>query len=150
MVLRRNPFSSARSKDAKTGEGSNSNNTPRYYEDYASQRASSMGGSKIELGLRKPKPKLRDDLGFTIIEDDSQENILQGLGEDKREEAGACSSSTVVVVDPVFVPDDKTTDQPRPSAAAAGGIVRTDVVRVSFGEKGERGDESGSRSWDIV
>ncbi|KAF6827702.1 integral membrane protein [Colletotrichum musicola] len=160
MALRRNPFSSFRSKNTQdSSPNSNNNNTPQYYEDYASQRASSMGGSRIELGLRKPKPKLRDDLGFTIIEDESQENILSQM-EDKREEAGGSVTNvaegtgfcaSVADGGPVFVSDgdaDETaTAQPRP---AGGGIVRTDVVRVEFGEKGETGDESGSRSWDIV
>ncbi|KAF5521748.1 hypothetical protein CGCA056_v007320 [Colletotrichum aenigma] len=121
LILRRNPFSTAKNTTEET---------PKFYEDYASQRES-RGGSKIELGQRKPRPKPRDDLGFTIMEDDSQENILP---ECKRP-APACMSYR-----------HETT----PPQSADGGIVRTDVVCVSFEDRGPLGEKLASSKWDIV
>ncbi|EQB55852.1 integral membrane protein [Colletotrichum gloeosporioides Cg-14] len=121
LILRRNPFSTAKNTTEET---------PKFYEDYASQRGS-RGGSKIELGQRKPRPKPRDDLGFTIIEDDSQENILP-----------ECKRPA-----PAFMSDRNETTPPQ---SADGGIVRTDVVCVSFEDRGTPGEKSASSKWDIV
>ncbi|KAI8300780.1 hypothetical protein K4K59_001352 [Colletotrichum sp. SAR11_240] len=121
LILRRNPFSTAKNTTEET---------PKFYEDYASQRES-RGGSKIELGQRKPRPKPRDDLGFTIMEDDSQENILP-----------ECKRPA-----PAFMSDRHETTPPQ---SADGGIVRTDVVCVSFEDRGPLGEKLASSKWDIV
>lgn len=64
-ILRRNPFSSgSRSKSYKY--------TDRHYAGISDQKS-----GVYELGQRKPKSKVRDDLGLTVLPDDgSQEEIL--------------------------------------------------------------------------
>jgi hypothetical protein len=151
MVVHRGPWSSRRtggssgggrsgSGGGKSGSGAggasgSKKSAPRFYEDY------SQNG--IELGQRKPKSKLRDDLGFTVVEGDdggnsSQENILATVGHRANGSAG-----TVVVVDEekgievthssaAAATTTTAPSPPQPQGAAAHGIMRTDVVAISY------------------
>ncbi|KAJ9143879.1 Integral membrane protein [Pleurostoma richardsiae] len=121
IILRRNPFSS--NKDSKK--------SPRYYEDYTSQSKSRGGG--IELGQRKPKSKIRDDLGLTIVDDDSQENILTPQPE-KSSDSFVASGTGVR----------------RTSHPAEGQIVRTDVVTVSYEAPGQGHTRNTSQGWRVM
>ncbi|KAK2037188.1 integral membrane protein [Colletotrichum somersetense] len=65
VVMRRNPFSSARRSNIKN----------KYYK-YDDSRSNGRTGG-IELGQQKPRVKPKDELGLTTFADDnSQENIL--------------------------------------------------------------------------
>ncbi|OHE92499.1 integral membrane protein [Colletotrichum orchidophilum] len=125
LILKRNPFTSARGskltvKSSDHTESSPSNNRP------------SRGGGKhdYELGQRKPKARPRDDLGFTIIEGDSQENIMCGEGTSRTQTAASNASQS--------------------SQLEEGKIVRTDEVTISYDEKSHAGETSASDRWRPV
>ncbi|OHW91991.1 integral membrane protein [Colletotrichum incanum] len=109
LILRRNPFSSA--KGSKE---------PQYFEYYSSK--SNSRGDRIELGQRKPKVKPRDDLGLTIEDGDSQENILAS-----NNQTPAANS--------------------HPGNLE---IVRTDIVTVSYEELGQGRGNTSSQRWKPV
>lgn len=115
LIMRRNPFSSNKS----------TKRTPRYFEDYST-------GSKAgyELGQRKPKSKLRDELGLTIVKDDSQEDILSGNENNHHNQIG---------------PGDSTGRLTKP---ADGVIVRTDVVTVRYSQQHE--NQPSTERWGAV
>ncbi|KAL0932194.1 uncharacterized protein CTRU02_213147 [Colletotrichum truncatum] len=120
VILRRSPFSTARSALEET---------PKSDDNFVPKRESDVGG-RIELGQRRPKPKLRDNLGLTIMEDDSKENIL-------------VQENTT----PVIMSDKDETTQPQPTTW---GITRTDVVCVSFEDRSKLSEKPASAKWDIV
>ncbi|KEZ43285.1 hypothetical protein SAPIO_CDS4726 [Scedosporium apiospermum] len=115
LIMRRNPFSSNKS----------TKRTPRYFEDYST-------GSKAgyELGQRKPKSKLRDELGLTIVKDDSQEDILSGNENNHHNQIG---------------PGDSTGRLTKP---VDGVIVRTDVVTVRYSQQHE--NQPSTERWGAV
>ncbi|TDZ24157.1 hypothetical protein Cob_v003393 [Colletotrichum orbiculare MAFF 240422] len=119
LAMRRNPFSSAEE----------SKQTPKYYEDCSSRR-DSRGGSHIELGQRRPRPKPRDDLGLTIMEGDSQEEILPGA---KRSSPVGSSRGA----------------EGAQAQSRHGDIIRTDVVCVSYEKKSPLGENLASNRWNI-
>lgn len=126
LILRRNPFSSARA--SRPTAKSSDNNTGSAPSNYRPSRV--YGNYEYELGQRKAKPKPKDDLGFTIIEGDSQENIMSTGGRSRAQTATSIGSQT-------SQPED-------------GRIVRTDVVTVSYDEKGRAGETSASKRWRPV
>ncbi|KAK1498228.1 integral membrane protein [Colletotrichum tamarilloi] len=130
LILRRNPFSSSKG----------SKQTPQYYEDYGSQsKSKSRGGGGIELGQRKPKVKPKDELGLTIVEGDSQENILTPANDSNQ---GISASSNA----PTLTSRQSDSSQ-RPSD---GKIIRTDFVSVTYEEQGPVRDISASSRWRAV
>ncbi|EXF73516.1 integral membrane protein [Colletotrichum fioriniae PJ7] len=126
LILKRNPFSSARA--SRPTAKSSDNNTGSAPSNYRPSRV--YGNYEYELGQRKVKPKPKDDLGFTIIEGDSQENIMSTGGRSRAQTATSIGSQT-------SQPED-------------GRIVRTDVVTVSYDEKGRAGETSASKRWRPV
>ncbi|KAL0780804.1 hypothetical protein CaCOL14_002139 [Colletotrichum acutatum] len=129
LILRRNPFSSAKG----------SKQTPQYYDDYGSQsKSKSRGGGGIELGQRKPKVKPKDELGLTIVEGDSQENILTPTTNDQ----GMSASSAA----PTLTSRQSDSSQ-RPFD---GKIIRTDFVSVTYEEQGPVRDITASSRWRAV
>ncbi|EXF74539.1 integral membrane protein [Colletotrichum fioriniae PJ7] len=130
LILRRNPFSSA--KDSKQ--------TPKYYEDYSSQSKSrSRGGGGIELGQRKPKVKPKDELGLTIVEGDSQENILTPTSATNQDMFASSEAPTLISV--------QNDANQRP---ADGKIMRTDLVSITYEEQGPAHDTSASSRWKAI
>ncbi|KAF4783148.1 integral membrane protein [Colletotrichum scovillei] len=126
LILKRNPFSSARA--SRPTAKSSDNNTGSAPSNYRPSRV--YGNYEYELGQRKARPKPRDDLGFTIVEGNSQENIVSGEGRSRAQTATSIGSQ-------YSQPDD-------------GRIVRTDVVTVSYDEKGRAGGTSASKRWRPV
>ncbi|KAG7062682.1 integral membrane protein [Colletotrichum scovillei] len=130
LILRRNPFSSA--KDSKQ--------TPQYYEDYSSHSKSrSRGGGNIELGQRKPKVKPKDDLGLTIVEGDSQENILTPTT-DSNQDISASSEA----------PNLTSAQSDANQRPADGKIIRTDFVSITYEQQGPIHDTSASSRWKAI
>ncbi|KAJ0322252.1 hypothetical protein COL5a_008861 [Colletotrichum fioriniae] len=130
LILRRNPFSSA--KDSKQ--------TPQYYEDYSSHSKSrSRGGGGIELGQRKPKVKPKDELGLTIVEGDSQENILTPTSDTNQDMFASSEAPTLISV--------QNDANQRP---ADGKIMRTDLVSITYEEQGPAHDTSASSRWKAI
>ncbi|KXH49458.1 integral membrane protein [Colletotrichum simmondsii] len=126
LILKRNPFSSARaSRPTAKSSDNNSGSAP---SNYRPSRV--YGNYEYELGQRKARPKPRDDLGFTIVEGDSQENIVSGKGRSRAQTATSIGSQ-------YSQPDD-------------GRIVRTDVVTVSYDDKGQAVETSASKRWRPV
>ncbi|KAK1486321.1 uncharacterized protein CCOS01_12464 [Colletotrichum costaricense] len=126
LILKRNPFSSARA--SRPTAKSSDNNTGSAPSNYRPSRV--YGNYEYELGQRKAKPKPRDDLGFTIVEGESQENIVFGEGRSRAQTATSIGSHS-------SQPED-------------GRIVRTDVVTVSYDENGRAGETSASKRWRPV
>ncbi|UQC78909.1 uncharacterized protein CLUP02_04388 [Colletotrichum lupini] len=126
LILKRNPFSSARA--SRPTAKSSDNNTGSAPSNYRPSRV--YGNYEYELGQRKAKPKPRDDLGFTIVEGESQENIVFGEGRSRAQTATSIGSQS-------SKPED-------------GRIVRTDVVTVSYDENGRAGETSASKRWRPV
>ncbi|KXH57985.1 integral membrane protein [Colletotrichum salicis] len=113
LILRRNPFNSAKG----------SKQTPQYYEDYGSQsKSKSRGGGGIKLSQRKPKVKPKDDLGLTIVEGDSQENILTPTTDSNH-------GMSVLSGAPTLTSRQSDSSQ----HPADGKIIRTDFVRARTG-----------------
>ncbi|KAK1705051.1 integral membrane protein [Colletotrichum lupini] len=130
LILRRNPFSSAKG----------SKQTPQYYEDYGSQsKSKSRGGGGIELGQRKPKIKPKDELGLTIVEGDSQENILTPATDSNQGISASLNAPTLT--------SRQSDSSQRPSD---GKIIRTDFVSVTYEEQGPVRDISASSRWRAV
>ncbi|KXH61558.1 integral membrane protein [Colletotrichum nymphaeae SA-01] len=130
LILRRNPFSSA--KDSKQ--------TPQYYEDYSSHSKSrSRGGGGIELGQRKPKVKPKDDLGLTIVEGDSQENILTPTT-DSNQDISASSEA------PTLTSAQSDANQ----SPADGKIIQTDFVSITYEQQGPIHDTLASSRWKAI
>ncbi|KAL0943430.1 uncharacterized protein CTRU02_201316 [Colletotrichum truncatum] len=130
LILRRNPFSSAKG----------SKQTPQYYEDYGSQsKSKSRGGGNIELGQRKPKSKPKDDLGLTIVESDSQENILTPPINQNHQ-------TSVSLGAPTFRSNRSDSSQ----HSADGKIIRTDLVSITYEEQGQVHNTSTSNGWKAV
>ncbi|KAK1505117.1 integral membrane protein [Colletotrichum abscissum] len=131
LILRRNPFSSAKG----------SKQTPQYYEDYGSQSKSKSrgGGGGIELGQRKPKIKPKDELGLTIVEGDSQENILTPATDSNQGISASLNAPTLT--------SRQSDSSQRPSD---GKIIRTDFVSVTYEEQGPVRDVSASSRWRAV
>ncbi|KAI3530439.1 integral membrane protein [Colletotrichum filicis] len=126
LILKRNPFSSARA--SRPTAKSSDNNTGSAPSNYRPSRV--YGNYEYELGQRKAKPKPRDDLGFTIVEGESQENIVFGESRSRAQTATSIGSQS-------SKPED-------------GRIVRTDVVTVSYDENGRAGETSASKRWRPV
>ncbi|KAK1545901.1 integral membrane protein [Colletotrichum paranaense] len=126
LILKRNPFSSARA--SRPTAKSSDNNTGSAPSNYRPSRV--YGNYEYELGQRKAKPKPRDDLGFTIVEGESQENIVFGEGRSRAQTATSIGSQC--------------------SQPEEGRIVRTDVVTVSYNENGRAGETSASKRWRPV
>ncbi|KAK1704369.1 integral membrane protein [Colletotrichum lupini] len=126
LILKRNPFSSARA--SRPTAKSSDNNTGSAPSNYRPSHV--YGNYEYELGQRKAKPKPRDDLGFTIVEGESQENIVFGEGRSRAQTATSIGSQS-------SKPED-------------GRIVRTDVVTVSYDENGRAGETSASKRWRPV
>ncbi|KAK1676920.1 integral membrane protein [Colletotrichum godetiae] len=126
LILKRNPFSSARASrpTAKSSE----NNTGSAPSNYRPSRV--YGNYEYELGQRKARAKPRDDLGFTIVEGDSQENIFPREGRPQPQTAASIGSQ-------LSRPEDR-------------GTVRTDVVTVSYDEKALAAETSASKRWRPV
>lgn len=127
-ILRRNPFSShSNSKPYKYPE--------RHYEDYSDMRSHTY-----ELGERKQKPKLKDDLGLTVLPDDqgSEEEILRSS---LRNDGKGASEGTVEIM---AAPG---TAVPSPTPGAGHNrIMRTDKVVVTY-ENGRQGPLPGEASY---
>jgi len=153
-VLRRSPWSSRHTSRGATGgsrgtglSGSKKNTNQRFYEDY-----SEHSKHNIELGQRKPKSKVRDDLGFTVIDGDdagsSQENILassHGVGI-----VGGPSETSGLPGTAHGVHDEEKgieviTHSAGSSPPGDTGIVRTDAVTVSYAKSKPRRSVSKSR-----
>ncbi|KXH39960.1 integral membrane protein [Colletotrichum simmondsii] len=130
LILSRSPFSSA--KDSKQ--------TPQYYEDYSSHSKSrSRGGGGIELGQRKPKMKPKDDLGLTIVEGDSQENILTPTTDSNQDMSASPEDPTLTSA--------QTDASQRPADRK---IMRTDFVSITYEKQGPIHDTSASSRWKAV
>ncbi|OLN86862.1 hypothetical protein CCHL11_04579 [Colletotrichum chlorophyti] len=124
LVLHRNPFASVRCSKA-TGNSREDSSTPN--KSWPSRRTS-RGDYDHKLGQFKPKSKARDDLGFTIVEDDSQENILASQNQEV-EHLGSASMNN------------------HSSRAEDGKILRTDVVTISYQRKSKEQMALPSNSW---
>jgi hypothetical protein len=145
-VVRRGFWSSRRTgssgSHAHGGASSSKKTSPRYYEDY-----SKSSKHNIELGQRKPKSKLRDDLGFTVVEGDessSQENILATA----RTHGGNGSAGTMGTG---IIDVEKGIEITHSSASPPDGqqgIIRTDVVAISYDQpKAQSGSGARDSAW---
>ncbi|KXH44964.1 integral membrane protein [Colletotrichum salicis] len=126
LILKRNPFSSSRA--SRPTAKSSDNNTGSAPSNYRPSRV--YGNYGYELGQRKARAKPRDDLGFTIVEGDSQENIISREGRPRPQTAASIGS--------------------QPSQPEDRGIVRTDVVTVSYDEKALAAETSATKRWRPV
>ncbi|OBR14527.1 LOW QUALITY PROTEIN: Integral membrane protein [Colletotrichum higginsianum IMI 349063] len=118
-ILKHSPFSSTKG----------SKEPPSY--GYRSSNSNSRGGD-IELGQRKPKKKPRDELGLTIIEGDSQENILT-------------PSKQTWTLAPRLMHGGLSHAEPAQPADCR--IVRTDEVTVSYEIQRQGQENTASRRW---
>ncbi|KAK6209835.1 integral membrane protein [Colletotrichum tabaci] len=118
-ILKHSPFSSTKGSKEPSSYG------------YRSSNSNSRGGD-IELGQRKPKKKPRDELGLTIIEGDSQENILT-------------PSKQTWTLAPRLMHGGLS--HPEPAQPADCRIVRTDEVTVSYEIQRQGQENTASRRW---
>lgn len=118
-ILKHSPFSSTKGSKEPPSDG------------YHSSNSNSRGGD-IELGQRKPKKKPRDELGLTIIEGDSQENILT-------------PSKQTWTLPPRLMHGGLS--HPEPAQPADCRIVRTDEVTVSYEIQRHGQENTASRIW---
>lgn len=117
-ILKRNPFSSNKVTSQKLN--SNGYDNLSDLRDGGGGSRGHKGGHTYELGQRKAAPKKLDNLGFTVVDDNSQEDILVPGARDISYSANASKS-------PPSRADEGSADAVRDRA-----IIRTDEVNVSY------------------
>ncbi|KDN66169.1 putative integral membrane protein [Colletotrichum sublineola] len=110
ILLKRNPFASTRERTGRTARSDGDSPSPS-----SSKPRPSLARHTYELGQRKAKPILRDWLGFTIAEDESQEDMLSPVQNSYTQTVTSSNSGS--------------------SQVELGRIIRTDSVTIMYDEK---------------